>query len=317
MNELAPNGRHVVVEDDADDSDAGVPLPNGRRPQLPRGFRTDAELLEEFGADASDDSDAVPDPQTARRPRPLADERMRLRSGRTVDRSRVPLASRRVGRQHQVRQPRSLGWWRRGQRRGPADRPRERARQHARRAFERDWNVLFNGEEADRREFEREWEAFNRREEARRTIAEQDAARVEAANRREEARQERLDRAEANGWDADDRDALVEEESDVEVFEDTADLDDDDEGARRLVPALPDPDGFCQPTEELRLGTCAICQEDDAPRSVVFQACGHVSTCVKCTFELVKRAHGVYLPDGLAKCPVCRTTSVPMQLRVA
>ena len=35
MNELAPNGRvRAVVEDgdDADDSDAGVPLPNGRRP---------------------------------------------------------------------------------------------------------------------------------------------------------------------------------------------------------------------------------------------------------------------------------------------
>lgn len=93
----------------------------------------------------------------------------------------------------------------------------------------------------------------------------------------------------------------------------------DEQEAPREVQALPDPDGFCQPTEELRLGTCAVCQEDDAPRSVVFGACGHVSTCVKCTFELVKRCGGEpsYGGNGIAKCPVCRITSMPIQLRVA
>ena len=87
----------------------------------------------------------------------------------------------------------------------------------------------------------------------------------------------------------------------------------------RSLAAAPLPtDDFCKPTEELRLGVCAICQEDDAPRSVVFKACGHVSTCVKCTFELVRRAGGGnYIPNGLAKCPVCRITSMPIQLRVA
>ena len=211
-------------------------------------------------------------------------DQMRLRSGRTVDRSRAPPVIRRtIGRQHRVRQPRSLGWWRRGQRRGPPPPPSPPSPQLT--DDEEDYTF-------------------------RRARAMEDALRAEAAIRREERRLERRERAEANG----DHYAGAFDWID-------GDLDDDDEEDDRpqAVQALPNPDGFCQPTEELRLGTCAICQEDDAPRSVVFQACGHVSTCVKCTFELVKRFGGEpsYGGNGIAKCPVCRVTSMPIQLRVA
>lgn len=70
-------------------------------------------------------------------------------------------------------------------------------------------------------------------------------------------------------------------------------------------------------TQEVKLGMCAICQEDDAPKEVVFQGCGHVCTCVKCTFKLVEMENnGDRKPNGVARCPQCRKISMPMKLHV-
>ena len=248
------------------------------------------------------------------------DRQMRLlRSGRVVDTSHVPLSSRvararaRVGRPP----PRHLGWWRRGRVRPYPPTLPVRAEMTAQEWFLRvEVPRIQHETRQGLRPSHGEQDAPSppSDDEAdyapRRARAMEDALRAEAAIRRDEeryARQERqelLDEAEANAYD-----------HYAAPFEDAGDLNED--APRRLVPALPDPHGFCQPTEELRLGTCAICQDENAPRSVVFQACGHVSTCVKCSFELVKRTCGDYSPDGLAKCPVCRITSIPMQLRVA
>ena len=84
------------------------------------------------------------------------------------------------------------------------------------------------------------------------------------------------------------------------------------------LPVLPEraPEERPEPRPALDLGVCAVCQEDDAPKEVVFQGCAHVSTCVACSWELVKiHNHGALGVD--AKCPVCRTVSMPMRLRVA
>ena len=84
------------------------------------------------------------------------------------------------------------------------------------------------------------------------------------------------------------------------------------------LPVLPEraPEERPEPRPALDLGVCAVCQEEDAPKEVVFQGCAHVSTCVACSWELVKiHNHGALGVD--ARCPVCRTVSMPMRLRVA
>ena len=70
--------------------------------------------------------------------------------------------------------------------------------------------------------------------------------------------------------------------------------------------------------EPVKLSTCAVCQEDDAPMETVFTGCGHVSTCMSCALRLLKQNNGdFFVPNGTAKCPVCRHPSVPIRIRVA
>ena len=70
--------------------------------------------------------------------------------------------------------------------------------------------------------------------------------------------------------------------------------------------------------EPVKLSTCAVCQEDDAPMETVFTGCGHVSTCMGCALQLIKQHNGDdFMPHGKAKCPVCRHLSVPIRIRAA
>ena len=84
-------------------------------------------------------------------------------------------------------------------------------------------------------------------------------------------------------------------------------VDDDD-----LVPPppLPAPEQRNNPRPKLVLGPCSICLDDKWTAEVVFTGCGHMSTCLPCTQQLLQSAGAHAVP-----CPLCRVKSPPILVR--
>ena len=84
-------------------------------------------------------------------------------------------------------------------------------------------------------------------------------------------------------------------------------VDDDD-----LVPPppLPTAEQRNNPRPPLVLGPCSICLDDKWTAEVVFTGCGHMSTCLPCTQQLLQSAGAHAVP-----CPLCRVKSPPILVR--
>ena len=295
--------------DDPNSDDAGVPLPNGRRPP---------------------------------RSPPPCENVMRLRSGRAVDRSRAPPTSRRVGRQHQVRQPRSLGWWRRGQRRGsapsaPPSAPPIAAAVLRQVAADQDLAYARHPSVVDNYNLETidEADEADEADDVGMLDAPDDVAPPSAYVPSSPYRitDEPWFSPDTPTHESDRRHLEQLEPPPVRrhfrfgratwgIFAPPVDADADEPPSKRLRIAITDEASICdlpyKAREPVKLSTCAVCQEDDAPMETVFTGCGHVSTCMGCALQLIKQNNGdAFMPHGKAKCPVCRHLSVPIRIRAA
>ena len=65
--------------------------------------------------------------------------------------------------------------------------------------------------------------------------------------------------------------------------------------------------------ERAARGVCCICQDD--PCEVVFTGCGHMNMCLRCSQRLVE--HASLPPSQAVPCPLCRTRSQPVLVRVS
>ena len=84
-----------------------------------------------------------------------------------------------------------------------------------------------------------------------------------------------------------------------------------------VVATLPAPEGPATgapaPRPPLAPGLCCVCMDDDRPCEVVFAGCGHMTTCLRCAQALLARSPA---PDKAVPCPLCRTRSNPVLVRV-
>lgn len=66
-----------------------------------------------------------------------------------------------------------------------------------------------------------------------------------------------------------------------------------------------------EPRPPLAQPVCCICMDEKLPCEVVFTGCGHMNTCLRCSQVLLKE-----YASASAPCPLCRTKSRPLLVRV-
>ena len=87
-------------------------------------------------------------------------------------------------------------------------------------------------------------------------------------------------------------------------------VDDEDLVPPPPLPALLGPDA--DPRPPLAQPVCCICMDEKLPCEVVFTGCGHMNTCLRCSQVLLKESASASAP-----CPLCRTKSRPLLVRVS